>query len=305
MYLIVGATGSLGGRVARALLERGEPVRALVRAESPLRRAGRFTDPEELTSLGAELVSGDLTRPESLEPHLSGVKSVLMTASGTKRMPPDTLEAVDHQGAAALAKAAKAAGVEHFVYVSAKGTGPHAPEFLRPKWLGESAIRESGMPATFVRPGQYMQDWIGFVLGAQLQGGAKKVQLIGQDDPMKTFVDEDDVASLLTTLLLEGPPTGGDTVRLVEIATDSASHGEIVDRMATLTGMPLSVERLDVGQSVTTVPDPVAATLTQLLTITAGVPADSHVTPEVSERYGLEPRSIDDFLTQMLGRGTS
>lgn len=300
MYLIVGATGSLGGRVARALLERGEPVRALVRAESPLRRAGRFTDPEELTSLGAELVSGDLTRPESLAPHLSGVKSVLMTASGTKRMPPDTLEAVDHQGAAALAKAAKAAGVEHFVYVSAKGTGPHAPEFLRPKWLGESAIREGGPPATFVRPAQYMQDWIGFVLGAQLQGGTK-VQLIGQADPAKSFVDEGDVAALLTALLLEGPPTGGDTVRLIEFATASASHGEVVKRMAALSGIPLSVERIDVGQTITTVPEPLAGAVAELLTITAGMPADSEVTPAVSERYGLKARSIDDFLARMFG----
>ena len=43
MYLIVGATGSLGGQVAKQLLARGERVRAVVRPESPLRRAGRFT----------------------------------------------------------------------------------------------------------------------------------------------------------------------------------------------------------------------------------------------------------------------
>ena len=66
MYLIVGATGSLGGRVAKDLLNRGERVRAVVRGDSPLRRAGRFTDPVELADLGAEIVEADLTRPASL-----------------------------------------------------------------------------------------------------------------------------------------------------------------------------------------------------------------------------------------------
>ena len=60
MYLIVGATGSLGGSVAKALLQCGHKVRAVVRPSSPLRNVGRFTDPDELRQLGAELVEGDL-----------------------------------------------------------------------------------------------------------------------------------------------------------------------------------------------------------------------------------------------------
>lgn len=124
MYLIVGATGSLGGRVAKQLLGRGERVRAVARPESPLRGTGRFTDPSELESLGAELVEADLRQPASLEPHLTGVTAVAMTASGTKRMPPDTGEAVDFEGAAALAAAAERAGVRHLVYLSARAPAP-------------------------------------------------------------------------------------------------------------------------------------------------------------------------------------
>ena len=119
MFLIVGATGSLGGSVAKALLERGERVRALVRPQSPLRLVGRFTDPAELQRLGADLVEGDLLTPETIEPHLEGVKAVLSTASGTKRAAPDTIQAVDHEGTAALAGMAERAGVEHH-----RTTGP-------------------------------------------------------------------------------------------------------------------------------------------------------------------------------------
>lgn len=298
MYLIVGATGSLGGRVAKELLSRGERVKAVARAESPLRKVGRFTDPDELERLGAEVVEADLNRPETIEPHLEGVNSVLMTASGTKRMPFETLDAVDHRGAGALADAAKRAGADHFVYLSAGGAGPDAHPFLRPKWQGENAIRDSGLAATFVRPSLYMQDWIGFVLGAQLQGGAH-VQLVGEQDPIKSFVDEGDVVKLVTALLLEGPPQDGEPTRTIEYGAEAASHGDILGRMATLSGLPLTVERIPAGEKITTVPQPVATTLTELLTLAAAIPDVTLVTPDVSERYGIEPVGIDDFLKQM------
>lgn len=306
MYLIVGATGSLGGQVAKAILARGERVRAVVRPESssPLRRTGRFTDPGELRALGAELVEADLKRPESFDSHLVGVKSVLMTASGTKRAPPDSTAAIDANGAAGLAAAAKLAGVEHFVYMSARGTGPDAPELIRAKWEGENAIRATGQTATFVRPAMFMQDWIGFVLGAQLQGGTR-IQLMGEHDAAKWFVDEGDVVKLLTEILLAGPPDSGESTTVMEYATDRASHGEIVARMARISGVPLTVERIPIGQPVTTVAEPAAGALTHLLAVAAATPPAESLPPEVTQRYGIRPRTIDDFLQRMLAAAPS
>lgn len=298
MYLIVGATGSLGGRVAKELLARGQQVRAVARAESPLRQSGRYTDPAELAALGAEVVEGDLRSPETIDMHLAGVEAVLMTASGTKRMPPDTVAAIDHEGAASLAMAVKRAGVGHLVYLSAKGVGPDSPPLLRPKWQAEAAIRDIGAPATFVRPGLFMQDWIGFVLGAQLQGGTR-VQLIGERDPLMTFVDEGDVVKLVTELLLEGPPRGAESTRQVDFAVDAARHVDIVQRLSELSGRPLTVERLAIGQTISTLPEPIATTVTHLLTMAGSFSDDSQLTPDVSERYGIEPRRIDGFLREM------
>lgn len=298
MFLIVGATGSLGGQVAKALLASGESVRAVVRPESPLRRVGRFTDPDELRALGAELVDADLTRPETLEPHLSGVKAVLMTASGTKRAPPDTTTAIDVEAAGTLGAAAKRAGVEHLVYLSAHGAGPEAPGLMRDKWEGENAIRASGQRTTIMRPALFMQDWIGFVLGAQLQGGTR-IQLIGDGDPAKSFVDEGDVAKLVTAVLLAGPHRSRESTEVIEYGSDTASHGEIVARMARLSGLPLTVERIAVGQPITTVPDPVGGVITHLLTLTAATPSDDFTSPAVNERYGIHPVCINDFLPRM------
>lgn len=302
MYLIVGATGSLGGQVAKALLARGERVRVTYRPESPLRQANRHTDPDELRRLGAEMVEADLTRPETLAPVLHGVDSVLMTASATKRAAPDTVESVDVAGAAALARAAKQAGVGHLVYVSVRGVNPDVPGIHGAKSAAESAIRDAGVCATFVRPAMFMDDWIGFVLGAQL-GAGPRIQLIGDQDPVRPFVLEADVAKLVTAVLLAGPQAGAEQIRTVEFVADAASHAQIVDRMARLSGMPLEVERLPRGQAVTTVPQPLAGAITFLLTLLTGVPEDAATTPQVAERYGFEATRIDDFLTAMLGAG--
>lgn len=296
MYLIVGATGSLGGKVATALLATGERVRVVARPGAEARRGARFTDLAELRRLGAEVVAGDLRQPETLAPHLSGVAAVLMTASGTKRAPPDTLEAVDVAGAGALARAAKQAGVEHLVFISASGAGPEAVGIPRLKWEGENAVRASGMLSTIVRPAMYMQDWIGFVLGAQLQGGGR-IQLVGSQDPTRIFVHEDDVAKLVTALLLAGPHDDSELVKTVEYATESASHEQIAGRMARATGLPVSVERIAVGEPITTVPEPQAGLITYLLSMVADAPSTTAVTPEVNRRYGIEPASIDVFLS--------
>lgn len=298
MFMIVGATGSLGGSVAQALLERGERVRVLVRTESPMRATGRFTDPTALERAGAEVVGGDLREPESIAPHLSGVRALLSTASGTKRAPPDTVQAVDLEGTAALARMAREAGVEHMVYVSARGAAPQAPPFLRVKWQGEDAVRQHGPPATIIRPAAYMQDWIGFVYGAQLQGGTR-VQAIGSTDPLKAYVDEADVAKVVTAALLAGRPAAGAAAEPVELSADSARVSEVVARMAQASRLPLTVDRLPVGSSVNTVPEPMAGVITGLLTMMADLPDDPYVSEDLEARYQVKPRKVDEFVQGM------
>src|SRR5688572_269710 len=70
--LIVGATGKLGGSIARRLLEQGHSVRALVR--DPARA-------EALREQGAELVQGDMRDEASLHAACAGVSHVVATAN--------------------------------------------------------------------------------------------------------------------------------------------------------------------------------------------------------------------------------
>jgi NmrA-like family len=78
--LVVGATGNLGGRVVRELMQRGRHVRALVRDGTPA---------SSLTEQGVEVVRGDLVEPESLEEALVGVGALVTTAAGYTRLTPE------------------------------------------------------------------------------------------------------------------------------------------------------------------------------------------------------------------------
>jgi uncharacterized protein YbjT (DUF2867 family) len=148
LILVSGATGQQGGAVARSLLGRGIGVRALTRdPEKP--------EAKELVDLGAEVASGDLEDRSSIERVLDGVHGVFSVQQSWET----GVEGEIRQGVL-LADAAKAAGVDHYVYSSVgsahRETGiPH----FESKWEVEEHVRGSGVPYTVLRPVFFMQNW--------------------------------------------------------------------------------------------------------------------------------------------------
>lgn len=67
--LVVGATGSIGSLVVDEALRQGHAVRALVRKTSKTDQLPRK----------AQVVTGDVTRPETLAPAVDGVDAVVFT----------------------------------------------------------------------------------------------------------------------------------------------------------------------------------------------------------------------------------
>ena len=97
MILVAGASGLLGREICRALADRGERVRALVRSSSP----GK----SEVAALGAEIAEGDLRDPAGLPAICRGVETVLTTANGqNRRVPGDSLTATDRAPSASRAQ---------------------------------------------------------------------------------------------------------------------------------------------------------------------------------------------------------
>lgn len=109
--LLTGGTGIVGNSIARELVRRGRPVRALVRS---LER-GRALLPAE-----CELVKGDVTDPASIRRALDGCRVVYHAAGLPEQWLPDiaTFDRVNAGGTRHMVEAALAAGVERFVYTS-------------------------------------------------------------------------------------------------------------------------------------------------------------------------------------------
>src|ERR1051326_6456670 len=127
MKLVVGATGQLGGLIARQLLQHDRDVRVLVRPNSTY---------QPLIDAGALPVFGDLKDRASLDAAVKGVDVVITTANAVAATGPDTVESVDVLGNRDLIDAARAAGVGQFIFISALGAAPDSPvPFMRAKAL--------------------------------------------------------------------------------------------------------------------------------------------------------------------------
>lgn len=111
MLLVTGASGFVGAAVARALLERGERVRVLVRPTSERRN---------ISGLDVEIVEGDLLRPETLPAAVDGCRGVFHVAADYRlwTRDPAAMFSANVDGSRAIIAAAMAAGVERVVYTS-------------------------------------------------------------------------------------------------------------------------------------------------------------------------------------------
>jgi len=110
--LVTGGTGQIGGALVRALRDRGEAVRCLVR------------NPDRLANLdgvsGVELAHGDVTDPNSLSAAMDGIEAVFHAAGVVSYEPrmSDRVRAVNVGGTQNMLDAAAAAGVRRFVHTS-------------------------------------------------------------------------------------------------------------------------------------------------------------------------------------------
>ena len=139
--LVTGSTGYVGRRLVARLAERGTPVRALVHS------AGH-----DLPD-GVEAVQGDVTDASSLGPACEGVDVVVNLASITadRKPPPGGYDRVNAEGPAAVAAAARAAGVRRFVHLAGIDTSTGTPgPYLAGRRRGEAAVLASGIESVAI-----------------------------------------------------------------------------------------------------------------------------------------------------------
>jgi len=165
-YFVTGATGFVGGRVVRQLVEVGHQV--VVIARNP----AKATD---LASLGIEIHQGDVTDKESMRAPMLGVDGVFHIAGWYKIGVKDKSEGakINIQGTRNVLELMQELGIARGVYTSTLAVfsdthgrmvdethrydGPHLSEYDRTKWVAHYEVAEpmikAGLPLVIVQPG--------------------------------------------------------------------------------------------------------------------------------------------------------
>jgi uncharacterized protein YbjT (DUF2867 family) len=291
--LLVGGTGELGRRIAARLAERGIPFRALVRPRS---------DGSALEALGADVVAGDLTDGASLDAAMAGVMTVVTTANAMSRMMAGatdlSFEGVDRDGNAELVRAAEAAGVERFVFLSMAGLTPamtaRSP-LAAAKVTTERRLRSSSMKTVIVRPAPFDEIWLGRITGIEPE--KHRATVFGHGRARANFVSADDVAEACVRLAtMDDPPAeidlGGpeamsrrEAIEAYERATDAKFRRIPVPRPAMAAGNRLLRRRKPA----------VSAVMGMALVMDVeGV----EVSPEPMRQLGIAPMSASDYIAK-------
>jgi uncharacterized protein YbjT (DUF2867 family) len=238
MYLIVGATGRLGSLVTRKLLAEGKPVRAMTRTPAKA---------QELKRLGAEIVQGDLRDPASLAYACRGIDKLLDAAHAFPGEGDNNPQTVDHAGKCQLIDAAKAAGVNHFVFTSILGVGLDVPiDFFRIKYQVEECLKASGLSYTILRAAAFMEAWAALVGEPIVKTG--KTTIFGRGDNPVNFVSVEDVA-YYALIALEDPKARNQVIKVGGPENHTLNQvaeifGKVAGRPAQKSHMPLPMMRV-------------------------------------------------------------
>ena len=268
MILVTGATGNVGGELIRALVGAGEEVRALIR---------RDTDRTRLPAVVEGFV-GDLDRPQTLRAALDGVRGVHLL-SGYQDMPEILAEI-------------RRAEVEHVVLQSSSAApdGDMSNAVARYHILSEAAVRDSGVPWTFLQPNSFMSNTLQWV--SQLQAG--DVVHAPFADVRVATIDPYDVAAVAAEALTSGDHEGR-SYRLS--GPESLLPADRVAVLAKVLGRDLRFE----GQSEADARAQMSATMPDEYVdaffsfFSDGKLDESKVLPTVKEVTGRQPRTFEQW----------
>jgi NADH dehydrogenase len=289
--LVVGATGQLGGVIARKLIASGAKVRALAR------------NPTALASFApaAEIAPVDLRDLTKLTEACRGVDQIVATANNNMGKGPTSPSRIDLSAYQNLCAAARNTGVRRLMYVSYRGVAQDAcVDIFRIKWYIEDAIRRSGVPHVMLRPTAFMDIWIDLLLAKDIR--EKGVATIfGDGNTVSNYIAVDDVAEFAVKILARAD--------VVNEAVDAGGPSNLTqNNLATLVERRLksSGKRRHVPVTLMRVLPPLVRPFNEVAArlMTLGLYAATEAMPfpgwkASADRFGVAPRTVETYVNQM------
>src|SRR5215207_1763622 len=223
---IAGATGQQGNAVARNLLADGWQVRALTRdTGKPVA--------QELKSLGAELVTGDMENRSELEAAFEDAYGVFSVQNFW--LPNVGFDGEIRQGKN-VADAAKAAGVQHLMYSSVgaahRGMGQ---KHFESKWIVEQYLHSLNIPYTILRPVAFFENF-NWERANILNGTFNAIGL--RPEKERQLIAVEDIAAFVALAFANPEQYLG---RTIELAGDALTESQIAETFATVIGRPVTL----------------------------------------------------------------
>ena len=274
--ILVTTAGKVGSETARLLREREVPVRVLVR--DPATATARA-----LAEAGAEIATGDLGEPASIDEAMSGVTGVVLVSP-----------AVPAQELTVVASAARA-GAGHVVKATSKA--PAGSPIARRRWQAEieAGLTASAIPHTLLRSNAYMQNVL--MLAPAIATTSTFGSAAGQG--RTGLVDARDVAAVAAEIITAPAAHAGKTYWLT--GPQLLSNYDVATVLSKLLGRTITYQELTFEENKDAmiragVPEQIAEMNAQAFTLTAD--GDSEwVTQDVPSLLGRPARSFEQFTT--------
>jgi len=191
MILVTGATGNIGGRLAKRLLEQGEKIRVVSRNNEKL---------SELVQIGAEPAVGNLLMADFTAKAFEGCDKAFLVVQGNVNNGSHYEEEI--KIGENMANSLKSAGIRHAVFSGSMGAdkGTGSP-IIDAKGRIEGMLKETGIPITILRPCSFFENFFNFL--ETLSAGFFTYPLNG--DVKLPYVSVEDIAEIAHKALKHVP----------------------------------------------------------------------------------------------------
>ncbi|MGO8892757.1 MAG: NmrA family NAD(P)-binding protein [Streptosporangiaceae bacterium] len=272
--ILVTTAGKVGSETARLLRERDVPVRVLAR--DPAKATARA-----LAEAGAEIATGDLGVPASIDEAMSGVSGVVLVSP-----------AVPAQELNVVASAARA-GAGHVVKATSKARADSP--IARRRWQVqiEAGLAASGIPHTLLRSNAYMQNVL--ALAPAIATTSSFGSSAGQG--RSGLVDARDVAAVAAEIITSPAAHAGKTYWLT--GPELVSNYDVATVLSKLLGRTITYRELTFEENKDAMiraglPEQIAEMNAQAFSLTADGDAE-WVTQDVPSLLGRPARSFEQF----------